>query len=395
MFRYMLAFATFLFTYQRGAAQVGIGTTTPHASARFQVDATSGTNDNPKGFLPPRIALVGTNSIAPFSTITPATGLLVYNTASAGTAPNNVTPGFYYYDGSKWQRVINQQPDATIEFDKATPTTAGVVFSPNTPQSRDFVYVSTVDGSQWTWNGTAYITFTPPASTPWFLSGGTNDAGSNKASTVYRTGSVGIGSSNSINASAQLDVNATNKGLLPPRVALTSTLGTGNVISNPANGLVVYNTTAAGTGSTSVRPGYYFYNGSRWIKLAEESNVTITSVTSIGGTSTVPIFATLGNISVRLLQGVISLATVSGTFNVCGSSFYNSFSTVAGFRIDCNSPRALTTTFSDLPGAYGGGGDSAFWYLYDNAAGVSWRITVIIGAQYINNTLVIERLAQL
>ncbi len=27
--------------------------------------------------------------------------LLVYNTATAGTSPNNVTPGFYYWNGAK------------------------------------------------------------------------------------------------------------------------------------------------------------------------------------------------------------------------------------------------------------------------------------------------------
>ena len=33
--------------------------------------------------------------------------MLVYNTATAGTSPNNVTPGYYYWDGSSWQRVNN------------------------------------------------------------------------------------------------------------------------------------------------------------------------------------------------------------------------------------------------------------------------------------------------
>lgn len=32
---------------------------------------------------------------------------MVYNTATAGTAPNNVTPGFYYWDGTQWIRLNN------------------------------------------------------------------------------------------------------------------------------------------------------------------------------------------------------------------------------------------------------------------------------------------------
>lgn len=27
---------------------------------------------------------------------------IVYNTATAGTTPNDVVPGYYYWDGSKW-----------------------------------------------------------------------------------------------------------------------------------------------------------------------------------------------------------------------------------------------------------------------------------------------------
>ena len=164
---------------------MGIGTNSPNASAQLEVNSTS------KGFLPPRVALTGTADVTTIAS--PATGLLVYNTNTAGTSPSNVMPGFYYYDGSKWQRIINQQPDATVEFDKATPTTAGVVFAPNTPASKDYVYVSTVDNSQWTYNGSTYAIYTPPASTPWMLSGGTNDAGSNKSSAIYRSGNVGIG----------------------------------------------------------------------------------------------------------------------------------------------------------------------------------------------------------
>ncbi len=81
-------------------AQTGIGTTTPHASAKLEVAATN------KGFLPPRVTLSGTNDI---STITsPATGLVVFNTATAGTTPNNVLPGYYFYDGTKWNQLVDQ-----------------------------------------------------------------------------------------------------------------------------------------------------------------------------------------------------------------------------------------------------------------------------------------------
>ena len=68
-------------------AQVGIGTSTPDASARLQIDANAATNA--KGFLLPRLTATEKNSI-----VSPATGLIVYQTDG--------TTGFYYYDGSSW-----------------------------------------------------------------------------------------------------------------------------------------------------------------------------------------------------------------------------------------------------------------------------------------------------
>jgi hypothetical protein len=67
---------------------------TPDASAMLDVSATD------KGLLVPRVALSSTDVAAPITS--PTTSLLVYNTATAGTAPNNVTPGYYYWNGTAW-----------------------------------------------------------------------------------------------------------------------------------------------------------------------------------------------------------------------------------------------------------------------------------------------------
>jgi hypothetical protein len=81
-------------------AQTGIGTTTPNASAKLEVMATD------KGFLPPRVALTASNVFSPIvGTSANATGLLVYNTNSAGSAPNNVVPGYYYWNGTAWIQI--------------------------------------------------------------------------------------------------------------------------------------------------------------------------------------------------------------------------------------------------------------------------------------------------
>lgn len=176
-------------------AQLGVGTNSPDASAQLDVTATD------KGFLAPRIALTSGTDVTTIAS--PATGLMVYNTATAGTAPSDVTPGYYYFDGVKWVRFINSQPTATISFSTTDPNTGTPTFSPNTPQNSGYIYVSSVNSSLWVWNGTSYVTYTTPASTPFYLDGTTTDAGGDKLSTIYRIGRVGIGSSNPY---AQLDV---------------------------------------------------------------------------------------------------------------------------------------------------------------------------------------------
>jgi len=71
----------------------------PHPSAALDVSASD------KGLLIPRMALSAANSASLVSS--PATSLLVYNTATAGTPPNNVAPGYYYWNGSQWILLLN------------------------------------------------------------------------------------------------------------------------------------------------------------------------------------------------------------------------------------------------------------------------------------------------
>lgn len=74
----------------------------PNASAMLDVDVTALPAASKRGLLVPRVALTATNVAAPV--VAPATSLLVYNTATAGVAPNNVIPGYYYWNGAAWVR---------------------------------------------------------------------------------------------------------------------------------------------------------------------------------------------------------------------------------------------------------------------------------------------------
>lgn len=85
-------------------------------------------------------------------------------------------------------------PGSIVTFDKATPTTGGVVFDPNTPATVDQLYVSDVNASTWIWNGTSYITYTPLVinNTEWNLAGTAIDAGGNKTASIERIGSIKV-----------------------------------------------------------------------------------------------------------------------------------------------------------------------------------------------------------
>ena len=80
-------------------------------------------------------------------------------------------------------------------------------------------------------------------------------------------GQVGIGTDNP-NPSSRLDVNAENKGFLPPRISLTSATDS-STISSPATGLLVYC-----NGDAGLAAGYYFWNGSSWATIAQSGGTT-------------------------------------------------------------------------------------------------------------------------
>lgn len=76
-------------------AQVGIGTTTPDASAILEVKSTS------KGVILPKVSLLGVSDITTIPN--PTAGLLVYNLASVG----GLNVGYTYWDGTQWATFLD------------------------------------------------------------------------------------------------------------------------------------------------------------------------------------------------------------------------------------------------------------------------------------------------
>ncbi len=136
---------------------------------------------------------------------------------------------------------------------------------------------------------------------------------------------VGIGTT-TLDGSAQLDITATDRGLLIPRVALTDVTNTSSPVNSPVESLMVYNTNAAVSGGDGT--GFYFFNGTRWEKLIANTKnistiplwndtVTINStsgadITGYDSALEPSIYNSSGNIEVKL---VIRYSSISGIVN--------------------------------------------------------------------------------
>lgn len=83
-------------------SQVGIGIRAPHKSALLELKADAGEY---RGVLIPRIPLKDLTDKSLINKGDVATSLLVFNT----TENSVVTPGFYYWKGKEWVRLVNNQ----------------------------------------------------------------------------------------------------------------------------------------------------------------------------------------------------------------------------------------------------------------------------------------------
>lgn len=120
-------------------AQIGVNTTSPNA----MLDVSS-TNS---GFLIPRIAL--TSALDATTVVNPqggplATSTLIYNTATAGASPDNVTPGFYYWNGTRWLG-LGQTPDWQLNGNAGTNDPVSPAVYGTTPIAADENYIGTSD----------------------------------------------------------------------------------------------------------------------------------------------------------------------------------------------------------------------------------------------------------
>jgi hypothetical protein len=147
-----------------------------------------------------------------------------------------------------------------------------VEFTPNTQNSTNHIYVSSTNNSHWIYNGSAYVTYTPPVTTAWLATAGV-DAGNNKTSSIYRSGRVGIGGNTAPNATLDIRTNPTSAS--DPGAGYLGIGTTDATAATAAAGALRYNTTSGGV--------LEYSNGTAWNTLSssvQKANVYATRLSS-------------------------------------------------------------------------------------------------------------------
>ena len=171
---------------------------------------------------------------------------------------------------------------------------------------------------------------------------------------------TGIGTTTP-NASAKLDVYATNKGFLPPRVTLTS--GTDNTtIPSPATGLLVYNT----GNNAGLVAGYYYWNGTSWATIATASGSGVYASYMRGSRTTAQTTNLTVNSVVAFTQTDnvagqdISLNTSTGQITLAAGKTYRLLAQVPTITASASGSRPGFSWYNDSASAWIGN-QSAFY----------------------------------
>jgi hypothetical protein len=365
-------------------AQTGIGTTTPDASAKLEVNSTN------KGFLPPRIALTALNSASPVTS--PATGLLIFNTATTGSIPNLVTPGYYYWDGvnAKWVRLEDKADNLGDHIATDNIRLNGYYLS-NDGGSEGI----RVDNS-----GNVGIGTNTPTARLNIAGGGVRIA----------SGMINSSTRPSVNTSTVGNYEIRGVGGGSPQIdgqddgflRLSAGGGT-NAIEQSSIDLSGYSGTVPDMSSNIVMRTA----GTERVRINNSGTVSITgklNVSDAGGGVTVKaagfvnagVALTFGNIQVQMIQyGNLQIKTTGSSFTGVASA-YTSFNW-NNFTLYSDRSFSVDGTFrniGDVAWGFYNDGDLAIYYVKDVANARFWRITLMAGPTggATNNFISIERL---
>ena len=281
---------------------VGIGTTSPHASAALDISSSN------KGLLAPRVTMANRPS-------SPATGLLIYQTDN--------TPGYYYFDGSSWVRLsINGitgtgSSNALTLWNGTNSVTHNTNLLWNTTNGR--LDISGINNGSGTTN--------------WIAANIGGSAG-NRVVAGILNGEATIGAHNAaLNAWATLQISDVGGIIKMPGIAGTST----QMVTVAANGNLSSQT-------IPINDNLGNHTATTHINLATNKLV------GNGGTTGIAI-ANNGNVNADGALSITGATTLNNTLNVVGASTLSSTLGVTG-ATTLNSTLNVTgaTTLSNLAG---------------------------------------------
>jgi len=162
-------------------------------------------------------------------------------------------------------------------------------------------------------------------------------------------------------ASAKLDISSTNKGLLPPRITLTSRTDN-STIPSPATGLLVYNTGS----NPNLVAGYYYWNGSSWATIATATGSGVSSSYVRGSRTTAQTTGLSTNGLVAFTQvdqsagQDISLNTSTGQITLAAGRTYRLQAQVPTFQTSASDARPQFGWYNETTGAYIGSSSASY-----------------------------------
>ena len=171
---------------------------------------------------------------------------------------------------------------------------------------------------------------------------------------------IGIGTT-APDASAKLDVSASNKGFLPPRVTLTSQTDN-TTIPNPATGLLVYNTGS----NPNLVAGYYYWNGSNWTTIATATGSGVYASYLRGSRSTAQTSGLTAGSNVVFTQvdnvagQDISLNTSTGQITLAAGKTYRLLAQVPNYQTSSTDARPQFSWYNETTSSYIGSSASSY-----------------------------------
>ena len=363
-------------------AQTGIGTTSPDASAKLEVNASN------KGFLPPRVTLTSQtdNSTIP----NPATGLLVYNT---GNNPNLVA-GYYYWNGSNWATIATATGSGVYASYMRGSRSAAQTTNLTTGNLIAFTQVDNSAGQDISLNtATGQITLAAGktyrllAQVPNFQ---TSNPDSRPQFMWYNeTTSSYIGSSSSSYPPGSTASYGSFGGL--SEVILTTSVNT--VVSFR----ILQHTNLAQIG------GNLDFNASGsypWFDIQVISGNQVIEPDRVARYVDAGVAVSFGDLQATVATGgsrSLVIRTTGQSFSSIVSAYttYNGGTGSNAFTYYSDQTQTVNSTWN-YPGgvswSFGREGDVAVYYIRDYTNGRFFRITVMIGPSYLNNMISIEKL---